>query len=66
MSFEPKREGEEGFNLLATSFNVEVSRKALAEMVILVKLPFWFIENYGFRKVCNVLQPFEISHLASK
>ena len=58
LSFEPKKEGgEEGFDLVATTFTVEAGRKAIAEMIILDELPFTFVENYGFRKFVKVLQP---------
>ena len=56
LSFEPTR-GEEGLNLVATSFTLEAGRKALTEMIIIDGLPFKFVENYGFRRFCNVLQP---------
>uniref|UniRef100_A0A2N9FA16 BED-type domain-containing protein n=1 Tax=Fagus sylvatica TaxID=28930 RepID=A0A2N9FA16_FAGSY len=57
LSFEPKKEGEEGFDLVATTFTIEAGRKALAEMIILDELPFMFVENYGFRRFVKVLQP---------
>jgi hypothetical protein len=38
-------------------FDQEVSRRALAEMIILDELPFSFIENEGFRHFCESLQP---------
>uniref|UniRef100_A0A2N9IT26 Integrase catalytic domain-containing protein n=1 Tax=Fagus sylvatica TaxID=28930 RepID=A0A2N9IT26_FAGSY len=38
LSFEPKKEGEEGFDLVATTFTIEAGRKALAEMIILDEL----------------------------
>jgi hypothetical protein len=57
LSFEPKKEGEKGFNLVATTFTIEAGRKALTEMIILDKFPFTFFENYGFRRFVKVLQP---------
>uniref|UniRef100_A0A2N9GWW6 BED-type domain-containing protein n=1 Tax=Fagus sylvatica TaxID=28930 RepID=A0A2N9GWW6_FAGSY len=57
LSFEPKKEGEKGFDLVTTAFTIEAGRKALAEMIILDELPFTFVENYGFRKFVKVLQP---------
>ena len=35
LSFEPKKEGEEGFDIVATAFTIEAGKKALAEMIIL-------------------------------
>ncbi|XP_050262612.1 zinc finger BED domain-containing protein RICESLEEPER 2-like [Quercus robur] len=55
--FEPKMDGEEGFQLVPTAFNVEASRKALAEMVIIDELPFRFVEGYGFQRYATTLQP---------
>ena len=46
MSFGPKKEEEEGFDLVATTFIIEVGRNALIEMIILDELPFMFIENF--------------------
>ena len=45
--FQPKKGGEQGFNLIATSFSIEAARKALAKMIIVNELPFRFVENYG-------------------
>lgn len=36
---------------------MEASRKALSEMVIIGELSFKFVENDGFRRFCNILQP---------
>ncbi|CAL5414902.1 unnamed protein product [Camellia sinensis] len=57
LSFQPKKDGEEGVDLEAMSFNEEASRKALAEMIILDELPFRFVDGIGFKRFCNVLQP---------
>ena len=38
--FEPKMDGEEGFQLVLTALTVKASRKALVEMVIIDELPF--------------------------
>ena len=57
LSFKPKKEGEEGFDIVATAFTIEAGKKALAEMIILDELPFIFVENYEFRKFVKVLQP---------
>jgi hypothetical protein len=57
LSFEPKKEGEKGFDLVATTFTIEAGRKALSKMIILDDLPFMVVENYGFRRFVKVLQP---------
>ena len=35
LAFEPKKDGEDGFQLMSTTFSIEASRKALAEMIII-------------------------------
>jgi hypothetical protein len=57
LSFEPKKEREEGFDLVATTFTIEAGRNELAEMIILDELLFMFVENYGFRRFVKVMQP---------
>ena len=57
LAFEPKMDGEEGFQLVPTAFIVEASRKAVAEMVIIDELPFRFVERYGFQRYATTLQP---------
>ncbi|XP_050277953.1 zinc finger BED domain-containing protein RICESLEEPER 2-like [Quercus robur] len=57
LAFEPKMDGEEGFQLLLTAFTIEASRKALTEMVIIDELPFRFVEGYGFQRYATTLQP---------
>ena len=57
LAFEPKMNGEEGFQLVPTAFNVEVSRKALAEIIIIDELPFRFVEGCEFHKYSTTLQP---------
>ncbi|GMP94322.1 hypothetical protein CsSME_00043812 [Camellia sinensis var. sinensis] len=52
-----KKDGDEGVNLVATSFSVEAIRKALTEMIVLDELPFRFIKGKGFKRFCAVLQP---------
>ena len=54
LAFEPKNDGDEGFKLVSTTFSVQASRKALAEMIIIDELPFRCVEGYGFQK-CNNL-----------
>ncbi|KAL7166879.1 hypothetical protein ACSBR2_037529 [Camellia fascicularis] len=57
LSFQFKKDGVEGIDLVVTTFTVEAARKALAEMVIIDELPFRFVEGVGFRKFCQILQP---------
>ena len=35
LAFEPKKDGEDGFHFLSTTFSIEASIKALAEMIII-------------------------------
>ena len=42
---------------MSTTFSVEASRKALAEMIIINELSFRCIEGYGFKKYVTTLQP---------
>ena len=39
-AFEPKMDGEKGFQLVPTAFTIEASKNALAEMIIIDGLPF--------------------------
>ena len=55
LEFEPKMDGEEGFQLVPTAFTVEASRKALAEMVIIDEFPFRFVEGVWVSKICDNL-----------
>ena len=55
--FEPKKDGEDRFHLVSTTFSVEASRKALAEMIIIDELSFRHVEGYGFKKYVTTLQP---------
>ena len=48
--------GEEGFQLVPTTFTIEVSRKALVEMIIINELPFGFVEGYRFQRYSATLQ----------
>ena len=57
LAFEAKNDGEDGFHLVSTSFSVEASRKALAEMIIIDEFPFRYVEGYGFKKYVTTLQP---------
>ena len=42
---------------MSTTFTIEASRKALAEMIIIDKLPFRCVDGYGFKKYVTTLQP---------
>ncbi|KAI8550331.1 hypothetical protein RHMOL_Rhmol06G0097100 [Rhododendron molle] len=57
LSFEHKKDGKEGFELVATSFSAGSARTALVEMIMLDELSFAFVEGVGFRKFCKALQP---------
>ncbi|KAL4615316.1 hypothetical protein ACB092_07G115000 [Castanea dentata] len=57
LAFEPKKDGDGEFHLVSTTFSVETSRKALAEMIIIDELPFRYVEGYGFKKYVTTLQP---------
>ena len=57
LAFEPKMNGEEGFQLIPIAFTVEASRKPLAEMIIIDELLFRFVEGYEFRRYSTILQP---------
>ena len=57
LAFETKKDGEEEFQLVSTTFTNEASRKALVEMIIIDKLPFRCIKGYEFKKYVTTLQP---------
>ncbi|XP_075671983.1 zinc finger BED domain-containing protein RICESLEEPER 2-like [Castanea sativa] len=57
LAFEPKNDGDEGFKLVSTTFSIEASRKALAEMIVIDELPFRCVKGYGFKIYVNTLQP---------
>ena len=57
LAFEPKMNGEEGFQIVPTAFTVEASRKALAEMIIIDELHFRFVQGYGFQRYSTTLLP---------
>ena len=42
---------------MSTTFSVEASRKALAEMIIIDELPLRCVEGYEFKKYVTTLQP---------
>ena len=51
LAFEPKNDGDEGFQLVSTTFIVETSRKALVEMIIIGKLPLGVLRGMGLRNM---------------
>lgn len=57
LNFRPNKNGNEGFDLVATTFSVDAARNSLVEMIMIDELPFSFVEGIGFKKFCNVLQP---------
>ncbi|XP_028053531.1 zinc finger BED domain-containing protein RICESLEEPER 2-like [Camellia sinensis] len=57
LSFKPKQNGEEGVEVVATSFSFDACKRALAEMVIIDELPFRFVGGVGFKRFCNVAVP---------
>ncbi|KAL7238995.1 hypothetical protein ACSBR2_004984 [Camellia fascicularis] len=56
LNLKPKQ-NEEGAEVVATIFNFDTCKRALAEMVVIDELPFRFVEGVGFRRFCNVMQP---------
>ena len=57
LAFEPKKDRKEGFQLVSTTFTVEASGNALAEIIIIDELPFRCVKGYGFKKYVTTLQP---------
>ena len=57
LAFESNMDGEEGFQLVPTTFIVEACRKALVEMIIIDELPCRLVEGYGFQRFLTTLQP---------
>uniref|UniRef100_A0A7N2MY98 HAT C-terminal dimerisation domain-containing protein n=1 Tax=Quercus lobata TaxID=97700 RepID=A0A7N2MY98_QUELO len=47
LAFEPKKDGEDGFHFLSTTFSIEASIKALAEMIIIDVLPFRVTKDWN-------------------
>ena len=67
LAFELKKDGEDGFHLVSTTFFVEASRKALTKMIIIDELPFRYVEGYGFKKNVTILQPkFQLKDILSR
>ena len=63
-SFQAKREGENGSNVLVVAnYSEEKIRLALARMVIIDELPFKFVEQKGFQEFMKIIEPrFPIPH----
>ncbi|KAL7207433.1 hypothetical protein ACSBR1_029396 [Camellia fascicularis] len=57
LSFQSKKDGIKGVNLVAKSFSVEAARRSLVEMIVFDELHFRFVEGEGFKRFCTVLQP---------
>ncbi|XP_028104527.1 zinc finger BED domain-containing protein RICESLEEPER 2-like [Camellia sinensis] len=58
LGFKPRQvDGEGDVDVVATSFSIEVSRRYLAEMIVIDELPFKFVDGVGFKRFCNVMQP---------
>ena len=64
LSFQTKREGESGSNvLMVANYSEERIRLALARMIIIDKLPFKFVEQQGFQEFMKIVDPrFPIPH----
>ena len=63
-SFQAKREGESGSNVLVVAnYSEEMIRLALARMIIIDELPFKFVEWQGFQEFMKIVEPrFPIPH----
>ena len=64
LSFQAKREGESGLNVLVVAnYSEEGIRLALARMIIINELPFIFVERQGFQEFMKIVEPrFPIPH----
>ena len=64
LSFQAKREGESGSNvLMIADYSEERIRLALARMIIIDELPFKFVEHQGFQEFMEIVDPrFPIPH----
>ena len=64
LSFQAKREGESGSNvLMIADYSEERIRLALARMIIIDELPFKFVEHQGFQEFMEIVKPrFPIPH----
>ena len=57
LAFEPKNDGDKGFQHVSITFTFEAFRKALTEIIIIDELHFRCVEGYGFKKYVTTLQP---------
>lgn len=64
LSFQPKREGESGSNVLVVAnYSEERIRLALARMIIIDELQFKLVERQGFQEFMEIVEPrFPIPH----
>ena len=64
LSFQAKREGESGSNVLVVAnYSEERIRLALARMIIIDELPFKFVERQGLQEFMEIVEPrFPIPH----
>ena len=58
LSFQAKREGESGSNVLVVAnYSEERIRLALARMIVIDELPFKFVEHQGFQEFMEIVEP---------
>ena len=58
LCFQKKSDGEGGdSNLVSVGFSQAACRTALAKMVVIDELPFFFVEQEGFRIFCSIACP---------
>ena len=64
LSFQAKREGESGSNVLVVAnYSEERIRLALARMIVIDELSFKFVEHQGFQEFMEIVEPwFPIPH----
>ena len=64
LSFQAKREGESGLNVLVVAnYSEERIRLALARMIVIDELSFKFVEHQGFQEFMEIVEPwFPIPH----
>ena len=64
LSFQAKREGESGLNVLVVAnYSEERVRLALVRMIVIDELPFKFVEHQGFQEFMEIVEPrFPILH----
>jgi len=64
LSFQAKREGESGSNvLMVANYSEEMIRLALTRMIIIDELPFKFVKRQDFQEFMKIVEPrFPIPH----